>query len=83
MLNKIREHKGYFFIGLILFWFALSKVFAFKNTLELQVADNTKFTTAVGDLANSISGNRTKSPAFVYFFNPIRLFINKIGRAHV
>ena len=76
MLNKIREHKGYFFTGLILFWFALSKVFAFKNTLELQVADNTKFTTAVGELANSISGNRTKSPAFVYFFNPIRLFIN-------
>ena len=76
MLVKIREHKGYFFTGLLIVWFALSKAFAFKQTLELDVAQNTKFTTAIGDLANSISGNRTKSPAFIYFFNPIRLFIN-------
>ena len=47
-----------------------------KFTFELSIADNTPVTTAVGNVANSISGNRTHSPIFVYFFNPIRLFIN-------
>ena len=76
MLARIREHKGYFFLGFIALWYALSKIFFGKATLELSVADNTPVTTQVGNWAHSISGNRTKSPAFVYFFNPIRLFIN-------
>lgn len=76
MLSKIREHKGYFFLGFVALWYALSKIFFGKATLELAVADNTRVTTTVGNLANSISGNRTHSPLFIYFFNPIRLFIN-------
>ena len=76
MLTKIREHKGYFFIGFVLVWFFLSKIFNGKSTLELPIADNTPFTNAVGTAADAISGNRTTSPFFIYFFNPIRLFIN-------
>jgi glycine betaine/proline transport system permease protein len=76
MLSKIRQRKGYFFLGLIAVWYALSKLFFNKFTFELSIADNTPVTTAVGNAANSISGNRTHSPIFVYFFNPIRLFIN-------
>lgn len=76
MLQKIRAHKGYFFLGFVAVWYALSKTFFNKFTFELSIADNTPVTTAVGNVANSISGNRTHSPIFVYFFNPIRLFIN-------
>ena len=76
MLTKIREHKGYFFIGFVLVWYFLSKTFNGKSTLELPIADNTPFTNVVGTAADAISGNRTTSPFFIYFFNPIRLFIN-------
>lgn len=76
MLSKIREHKFYFFIGLVAVWFSLSKVFFEKLTLELPMADNTPVTTAVNHVSDAISGNRTTSPFFIYFFNPIRVFIN-------
>lgn len=76
MLSKIREHKAYFFAGFVLFWYFLSKIFNGKFTLELPIADNTSFTNVVGRAADAISGNRTTSPFFIYFFNPIRLFIN-------
>lgn len=76
MLEKVREHKGRFFLGFIVIWYALSKLFFGKLTLELPMADNTPVTSIVGEAASSISGNRTTSPFFIYFFNPIRLFIN-------
>ena len=76
MLERIRQHKGYFFLALVLIWYALSKIFQGKSTLELPIADNTSVTNLVGKAADAISGNRTKSPFFIYFFNPIRLFIN-------
>ena len=76
LLEKIRVRKGYFFLGLIAVWVLLSKIFAGKATLELAVADNTPVTTVFGEAADSIRGNRTKSPLFIYLFNPIRLFIN-------
>lgn len=62
--------------GLLLLWFALSRVFSGKFTLELAVPQNTSFTTFVGELADSIRGNRTEGTAFKYFFNPIREFID-------
>lgn len=76
MLAQIRSRKGYFLLALLAIWFALSKLFQDKATLELPIADNTSVTSAFGEVADSIRGNRTKSPIFVYFFNPIRLFIN-------
>ena len=76
MLDKLRQRKGYFFLGFVLVWYLLAKIFFGKATLELAVADNTTVTNQVGNAANAISGNRTKSPFFIYFFNPIRLFIN-------
>ena len=76
MYRKLLERKGYFFLGFIALWYALSKIFFDKATWELGIADNTSFTNVVGDAAGAISGNRTHSPFFVYFFNPIRLFIN-------
>ena len=76
MLEKIREHKGYFFLGLIAVWYGLAKIFFGKLTLELPMADNTSITSVVNRASDAISGNRTTSPLFIYFFNPIRLFIN-------
>lgn len=57
-------------------WIILSRLLQGHQTLELPTADNTTLTNAVGDAAGSIRGNRTKSTAFIYFFNPIRVFIN-------
>ncbi len=76
MLTRIREHKGYFFAGFVVIWYFFSKLFTGKLTLELPIADNTPFTNVVGGAADAISGNRTTSPFFIYFFNPIRLLIN-------
>ena len=76
MLDKLRQRKGYFFLGFVALWYLLAKIFFGKATLELPVADNTTVTEQVGKAANAISGNRTKSPFFIYFFNPIRMFIN-------
>lgn len=76
MLARVRAHKGYFFLGLIAIWYTLSKLFFGKLTLELPMADNTPVTNVVNNATSAISGNRTTSPFFIYFFNPIRLFIN-------
>ena len=57
-------------------WIFLSRVLQGHSTLELPTSDNTPVTTAFGDAAASIRGNRTKSAAFIYFFNPIRAIIN-------
>lgn len=76
MLSKIQERKGTFLLAVIAIWWGLAKVFNGKLTLELPMADNTPFTNWVGSGAAAISGNRTTSPFFIYFFNPIRLTIN-------
>ena len=76
MLEKVREHKGRFFLGLIVIWYALAKIFFGKLTLELPIAENTQITNVVNKATDAISGNRTTSPIFIHVFNPIRLFIN-------
>ncbi len=76
MLQRIAEKKGWVLLGLFVVWVALSRVFNGQATLELPVAENTSVTTAFGDAAASIRGNRTTSPAFIYLFNPIRAFIS-------
>ena len=63
-------------IGGGVIWIVLSRIFQGDHTLELATSENTSFTTSVGDAAASIRGNRTKSAAFIYFFNPIRAMIN-------
>ena len=68
--------KSHLLIGVGLVWIAFSRIFQGDQTLELATSDNTAFTTSVGDVAASIRGNRTKSAAFIYFFNPIRAAIN-------
>jgi glycine betaine/proline transport system permease protein len=76
MLSKIQERKGYVLLGLLAIWWGLAKLTFGKFTLELPMADNTPVTNVVGNAASAISGNRTTSPFFIYFFNPIRLTIN-------
>lgn len=68
--------KSQLLIGGGVIWIVLSRIFQGDHTLELATSENTSFTTSVGDAAASIRGNRTKSAAFIYFFNPIRAMIN-------
>ena len=68
--------KSQLLLGGALVWVFLSRLFQNDHTLELSTSENTSFTTSVGEAAASIRGNRTKSAAFIYFFNPIRAAIN-------
>ena len=72
----LQVKKSQLLIGGGVIWIVLSKIFQGDHTLELATSENTTFTTSVGDVAASIRGNRTKSAAFIYFFNPIRAVIN-------
>lgn len=76
MLARIQQHKAYVLLGILVVWVVLSRLFSGMATLELPTSENTSVTTAFGDAAATIRGNRSTSPAFIYFFNPMRLFIN-------
>ena len=59
-------------IGLIVLWWVLATVFRGVHTLSLSTASDTWFTSILTEFTAAIRGNRTESPAFIYFFNPIR-----------
>ena len=71
-----RFKKSHLLLGGTIVWIFLSRVLQGHSTLELPTSDNTEVTTAFGEAAASIRGNRTTSPAFIYFFNPLRIAIN-------
>jgi glycine betaine/proline transport system permease protein len=62
--------------GLFLIWFVLAKILQGKETLELPVPENSKFTAWAGEVADSIRGNRSDGAAFKFFFNPVREFVD-------
>ena len=72
----MRVKKVYLLFALLAVWTVVSKIFNGQQNLQLPTADNTPVTSAVSEAAASIRGNRTEGTAFVYFFNPIRGFIN-------
>ena len=77
ILNTVKAIKTrYLIIIIISIWAVLAIVFKGVGNLELATYQNTWATYAAGDAAASIRGNRTKSAAFIYFFNPIRVFVN-------
>lgn len=77
ILNTVKEIKTRYLILIIIsIWAVLAIVFKGVGNLELATYQNTWATSAAGDAAASIRGNRTKSAAFIYFFNPIRVFVN-------
>ena len=77
LFNKIKEIKNrYLILAIIVIWAVLSLIFKGFGNTDLATYQNTWATSAAGDAAASIRGNRTKSAAFIYFFNPIRVFIN-------
>ena len=68
--------KSYLLAISIAVWIFLGKLLSGKNTLQIDTYENTSFTSFVGKQALELRGNRTESPAFIYFFNPIRTFID-------
>jgi glycine betaine/proline transport system permease protein len=72
----MRVKKVYLLLALLAVWTVVSKIFNGQQNLQLPTADNTSVTSAVSEAAASIRGNRTEGKAFIYFFNPIRGFIN-------
>ena len=73
-MKQIRS--SYLILILIGIWSILALIFKGVATLEIPTYQNSVATQIAGDAASSIRGNRTKSAVFIYFFNPIRLFIN-------
>jgi glycine betaine/proline transport system permease protein len=71
---KIR--KSYLLAASVTIWILLGRILHGKNTLQLDTYENTSFTSFVGKKALELRGNRTESPAFIYFFNPIRATID-------
>ena len=69
MLVKIRQHRGYFLLALVGIWWFIAKLMQGRDTMELSVASNTPVTSVFGEAAESIRGNRTKSPIFIYLLN--------------
>jgi glycine betaine/proline transport system permease protein len=57
-------------------WAVFATIFRGLYTLELSTASNTWFTSLLREFTAAIRGNRTESPIFVYFFNPIRVAID-------
>ena len=77
MISAIKEIKTRYLILIILgVWAVLAIVLKGVATLELATYQNTLVTQTANDAAASIRGNRTKSTAFIYFFNPIRTVIS-------
>ena len=71
---KIR--KSYLLAASVTIWILLGRLLHGKNTLQLDTYENTSFTSFVGKKALELRGNRTESPAFIFFFNPIRATID-------
>ncbi len=76
MLARFHVKKSYVILGSITLWIFLVRLFQGHSTLEIPIYENTSVTTAFGDAAASIRGNRSKGAAFIYFFNPIRVFVS-------
>ena len=72
----MKVRKSYLLLGSVTIWILLARLLHGKNTLQLDTYENTAFTTFVGEKALELRGNRTGSPAFIYFFNPIRAVID-------
>ncbi|MFM8620586.1 MAG: ABC transporter permease [Candidatus Nanopelagicaceae bacterium] len=72
----MRLRKSYLLTASVAIWIILARVLHGRNTLQLDTYENTSFTAFVGKKALELRGNRTESPAFIYFFNPIRAFID-------
>ena len=72
----MKVRKSYLLIASVTIWILLGRLMHGKNTLQIDTYENTSFTSFVGKKALELRGNRTGSPAFIYFFNPIRAVID-------
>ena len=68
----MKVRKSYLLLASVTVWIVLGRLLHGKNTLQIDTYENTSFTSFVGQKALDLRGNRTESPAFIYFFNPIR-----------
>ena len=72
----MKVRKSYLLLGSVTIWILLGRLLHGKNTLQIDTYENTSFTSFIGKKALELRGNRTESPAFIYFFNPIRSVID-------
>lgn len=75
-LGFFKIRRLYLFFGVAISWALLAIAFRGNATLYLPASDDTPFTSRLEQWAASIRAGRFENPAFVYFFNPIREFID-------
>jgi glycine betaine/proline transport system permease protein len=68
----MKLRKSYLLLASVTVWILLGRLLNGTHTLQIATYENTSFTSYVGKKALELRGNRTESPAFIYFFNPIR-----------
>jgi glycine betaine/proline transport system permease protein len=68
----MKVRKSYLLLASVTVWILLGRLLNGTHTLQIATYENTAFTSYVGEKALDLRGNRTESPAFIYFFNPIR-----------
>ncbi|NCZ57521.1 MAG: ABC transporter permease, partial [Actinobacteria bacterium] len=68
----MKVRKSYLLLASVTIWIVLGRLLNGKHTLQIATYENTSFTSFIGEKALDLRGNRTESPAFIYFFNPIR-----------
>jgi glycine betaine/proline transport system permease protein len=65
--------------GIIVIWLIGYAALKGRNTLALAESDVTSLHTRLNHLNDSISAQRDSNPIFLYFFNEIRLVVDKIA----
>lgn len=61
---------------LLVSWVVIGNFFHGKFTLQLSAADQTQFQKQLGFWADSLDADRNSNPLFIYFFTPIRQFVD-------
>ena len=77
----MKVRKSYLLLASVTVWILLGRLLNGTHTLQIATYENTAFTSYVGEKALDLRGNRTESPAFIYFFNPIRGVIDGFVQA--
>jgi glycine betaine/proline transport system permease protein len=65
--------------GIIAIWLIGYAALKGRNTLALAQSDVTSLHTRLNDLNDTVGANRDSNPLFLYFFNEIRLVIEKLA----
>lgn len=69
-------NKRLIFPAILITWIVSANIFHGTHNLQLAAADQTSFQKKLGAWADSFDADRNSNPLFIYFFTPIRQFVD-------